>query len=107
MHDLLAYSSIIENDYDGTRCLSYDTHFRTLAASMQLQKWSQVDQSLWSQHFNRSVLKVSSGGALAIGPYHGSELDTSKSGRKHNNTGSKGKEHPSLYTRSPILHQVE
>ena len=39
-------------------------------------------------------MKVSSGGALAIDPYHASELDTSKSGKsggKHGNTNSKGK----------------
>ena len=39
VRDLLAYLSIITkaaHDYDGTPWLSYDVHFRTLAASMQL-----------------------------------------------------------------------
>ena len=51
VRDLLAYSSLITkaaHDYEGTPWLACDVHFRTLAASMQLQTWGQVDQSLWS-----------------------------------------------------------
>ena len=59
IRDLLAYLSIITkaaHDYEGTPWLSYDTHFRTLAVSMRLQHLGQVDQSLWSQNFNRASL---------------------------------------------------
>ena len=37
IHDLLAYQALIvkaEHDYEGTPWLSYDAHFRSLAATM-------------------------------------------------------------------------
>ena len=69
---MLAYASLIAKaayDYTGTLWLLYDTHFRTLAAST-------IDQSLWSQHFNRATLRTSNSGALAIGPYQAEEGPT-------------------------------
>jgi hypothetical protein len=60
VRDLLAYSTLITkaaHDYEGTPWLSYDSHFRTLAATLHLANWSQIDQSLWSQHFNRAIVR--------------------------------------------------
>ena len=60
VQDLLAYSTLITkaaHDYEGTPWLSYDSHFRTLAATLHLANWSQIDQSLWSQHFNRAIVR--------------------------------------------------
>ncbi len=112
VRDLLAYSSIITkaaHDYEGNPWLAYDVHFRTLAASMQLPTWGQVDQALWSQHFNRATVRVKDGGsALAIGPYStgqaegadaGHSSSQARSGGKPTSTG-KGKERVSPYPRT-------
>ena len=72
VRELLGYSSTIvkaAHDYEGTLWLSYDVHFRTLAATMQRQDWSYVDQSLWSQHFNRAAVRQEGGNPLSVGPY--------------------------------------
>jgi hypothetical protein len=87
--DLLAYSSIIvkaAHDYEGKPWLSYDTHFRTLATTMGLQFWGQVDQSLWSQHFNRATLRSEASSALAIGPYQEEEKSTPDKGDTKDST---------------------
>ena len=103
VRDLLAYASLIAKaayDYEGTPWLSYDTHFRTLAASMRLQSWGAVDQSLWSQHFNRATLRASNSGALAIGPY---QADTAPVGGKaRTSSWTRPKERSRPYGRSPI-----
>lgn len=99
--DFLVYASLIAKaayDYKGTPWLSYDTHFRTLAASLRLQTWCMTDQSLWSQHFNRAVLRASNDGALAIGPYN--QESDHKSGNVKLVGGLKYKENP--YPLSPI-----
>ena len=87
IRDRLAYSLIITkaaHDYTGRPWLSYDVHFRTLAASMRLQTWARVDQALWSQHFNRAAVQREGGNALSIGPYQpgqdGKQLHRRKEG---------------------------
>ena len=103
VRDMLAYASLIAKaayDYEGTPWLSYDTHFRTLAASMRLQSWCTIDQSLWSQHFNRATLRTSNSGALAIGPY---QAEAGPSGGKAKPSGgTRPKERWVPYGRSPI-----
>ena len=48
---------------------------------MQLQTWGKVDQSLWSQHFNRAAVQKEGGDALSIGPY---QLQSEASGSDQN-----------------------
>ena len=99
VRDLLAYSSIITkaaHDYEGNPWLAYDMHFRTLAGSMQLQlasSWGQVDQALWSQHFNRAtVVQMKEGGnALAIGPYSMGQEEGADGGQTASQAKSGGK----------------
>lgn len=82
--DLLAYSSIITKaayDFEGTPWLSYDAHFCNLAATIQLQTWGQVDQSLWSQNFSWATLYQANRGALSIGPYGSQDSELSKSAK--------------------------
>ena len=106
--DLLAYSSTITkaaHDYEGKPWLAYDVHFRTLAATMQLQSWAQVDQSLWSQHFNRAVVRCEVGNPLTVGPYQ--LADTEEKGLREKSGGpiKKGKERVVPYhqaARNPI-----
>ncbi len=106
--DLLAYSFIIvmaAHDYEGTQWLSYDTHFRTLAATMETQDWSFVDQSLWSLHFNRAVVRQDSSNALSVGPYHAGESEGNKLPRKRGQTpfpSAKGKDRDGPYCPVPI-----
>lgn len=54
VRDMLAYVSLIvkaAHDYEGTPWLSYDAHFKCLAATLQLQTWSSPDQAIWAQYF--------------------------------------------------------
>lgn len=91
VRDLLVYSSIITKaalDFEGTPWLSYDAHFRTLAAMMQLQTWGQVDQSLWSQHFSQATLRQSNRAALSISPYSSQKSEPSKSAKGIHGEGS-------------------
>ena len=71
IRDLLAYQALIvkaAHDYEGTPWLSYDAHFRSLAATMQLANWSSPDQTIWSQYFNRAMPKRSGISPLSVGP---------------------------------------
>ena len=102
VRDLLAYSSIITkaaHDYEGTPWLSYDTHFRTLAASMHLQTWGHVDQSLWFQTFNRATWRQTNQGALAIGPYMSQPQDAKPGTVPGKVAKGKSKEIVTPYTR--------
>ncbi len=54
--DLFAYQAMIvkaAHDYEGTPWLSYDVHFRSLAATIQSTSWTALDQAIWSQYFSR------------------------------------------------------
>ena len=62
-------------DYEGTPWLSYDSHFRRVAAAAKLTDWSQVDASLWTLYFTSARL---SHGSLG-GP--GCHLLTAEGGR--------------------------
>ena len=77
--DLLAYLSLVvkaAHNFEGTPWLwlSYDAHFRCLAATMQLQCWSTPNQGIWSQYFSRASPRNQGTNALSVGPY----LDTSR-----------------------------
>ena len=104
VRDLLGYSSTIvkaAHDYEGTLWLSYDAHFRTLAATMQRQDWSYVDQSLWSQHFNRAAVRQEGGNPLSVGPY-GHNTSSEPVGKTSSGKSAKGKERLQPYTSQPI-----
>ena len=78
IRDLLAYQALIvkaAHDYEGTPWLSYDAHFRSVAATMQLQTWSTPDQTIWSQYFNRANPRMAGSNALSVGPYGYSNQD--------------------------------
>lgn len=78
IRDLLAYSLIITkaaDDFKGTPWLSYESHFCSLAATIHLQTWGLVDQSLWSQNFSRATLCQTNRCTLSIGPYSGRDLN--------------------------------
>ncbi len=43
------------HDYEDTPWLSYDAHFRSLAATIQSTNWNTPDQAIWSQYFSRTI----------------------------------------------------
>ena len=81
IRDLLAYQALIvkvAHDYEGTLWLSYDAHFRSVAATMQYQAWSTPDQTIWSQYFSRALPRRVSSNVLAVGPYGQSNAEESE-----------------------------
>lgn len=105
--DLLAYSSMITkaaNNCEGNPRLTYDIHFRTLAASMNLQIWARVDQALWSQHFNWAAARRESSDCLSIDPYHQQARLVSVEPRSASKGASPtGKERLSMYPKAPPI----
>lgn len=72
MRDLLGYMALISkaaHDFEGTPWLSYDAHFRCLAATLQLQAWATPEQAIWSQYFGRATPRAHTSNALSVGPY--------------------------------------
>lgn len=81
IQDLLAYASTITKaslDYEGTPWLSYDSHFRRVAAAAKLTDWSQVDASLWTLYFTSARLSHGSLGGLAVISSPQKEVDTQR-----------------------------
>ncbi len=75
--DLFAYQAMIvkaAHDYEGTPWLSYDAHFRSLAATIQSTNWNAPDQAIWSQYFSRAIPRRVGSSALSVRPY--SDLGT-------------------------------
>ena len=81
IRDILAYQALIvkvAHDYEGTAWLSYDAHFRSVAATVQYQEWSTPDQTIWSQYFSRALPRRVSSNVLAVGPYGQSNAEESE-----------------------------
>ena len=106
MRDLLAYSSLIvkaAHDYSGTPWLSYDSHFRSLAATLQLQNWSMSDQAIWTQYFGRAEPRSQPSNALSVGPYGGTQPSEGRESRAHSPRGKRPKDRKQPYPKqNPI-----
>lgn len=110
VRNLLAHFSLITKasaDYEGTPWLSYDAHFRRIAAATSLNDWSQVDASIWTQYFGKAKLAGGKDTGLAIIPVQEeampfSMLDKEKvenDGRHNENSNRSGGYRPDKFNK--------
>lgn len=106
---MLGYLSLIvksAHDFEGTPWLSYDAHFRCLAATMQMQVWSNPDQAVWSQYFGRATHRVLGSSPLSVGPYGEVAAEDRRDVRAPSQGGkatSRRKDRPSPYPKQPPI----
>ena len=84
VRNLLTYSSLITKasaDYQGSPWLTYNSHFRQMAAITKQSDWSQVNLSLWTQYFSNAKLAAGRDSGLTMIPMRISLRRVTKKGQ--------------------------